>query len=87
MWMNGTYSCAGHNKLNLASRGANEFLELLDHPRKNAQAVVVGKDLEEVPDRLAPTRGVLRELGDNGRLVLGRQGWCREDGGQLRILC
>lgn len=64
---------------------AHELLELFADTAQDAEAVVLGQGSEEVLHGGIVGAGLLEELGDNLALVLGRQGGCIEDGGELGV--
>ncbi|KAK1256487.1 hypothetical protein MKX07_008746 [Trichoderma sp. CBMAI-0711] len=72
--------------LDLAPRSGNDLAKLVGDALEKAQAVVLGQRLEEVLERGAAGASLLDELGDDGRLVGGRQGRRGEDADQLGVL-
>lgn len=81
-----TYLGAGDLELDLAAGGAHDGAKLLADALQETQAVVLGERAEEVLDRLAAGAGLLGQLGDNGRLVLGGEGGSGQDLRQLGVL-
>lgn len=83
-----TYSSAGNGKLNLASGSTHQLAELCADAFEKGQAVVLGERVEEVLDGvgLVLATGVLLELRDDGRLVLGGEGRRLHDVGELWVL-
>lgn len=78
----------GDGHLDLAPRGADQLLKLLADTLQNAQAVVLGKGLEEVANGvgLVGDVGGLLDLGHNLALVLGGEGRGAQDGLKAGIL-
>lgn len=76
----------GDGHLNLAAGRRHDLVELLADAAEEAEAVVLGEDLEETLDGGGVAASLLDELGDDGGLVLGAQGRGGEDGGKLNIL-
>lgn len=81
-----TYLSAGNNHLNLALRRRNQDAELLADAVEQAEPVVLGQGAEEVADRLAAGAHLLRELVDDGALVLGGERRRGEHGLELGVL-
>lgn len=81
-----TYLSRGDNQLNLALGGGDELGKLLADAGQDAEAVVLGEGGEEVANGVVGTAGLLLELGDNGRLVVGAEGGSVEDGDELLVL-
>lgn len=81
-----THLGRGDDELDLALGGADDLAELFADALEEAEAVVLGEGGEEVADGFAGGAGLLLELGNNGRLVLGAQGGGGQDGGQLGVL-
>jgi hypothetical protein len=81
-----THLSTGNSHLDLAPRSGNDLAKLVGDALEQAQAVVLGQRLEEVLERGAAGASLLDELGDDGRLVGGRQGRRGEDADQLGVL-
>lgn len=83
-----TYSSAGDSELNLAPGSTHQLAELGADTLEKSQTVVLGESVEEVLDGvgLVLATGVLLELSDDGGLVLGGEGRCLHDVGELWVL-
>lgn len=81
-----TYLSAGNNHLNLTLRRRHQDAKLLTNAVQQAKPVVLGKGVEEVADRLATGASLLRELLDDGGLVLGGERRRGKDALELGIL-
>ena len=86
MFRSFAYLSAGDSHLNLTTGSRHDLAKLLADALEEAQSVVLGKGLEEVLDGRAAGAGLLGELGDNGRLVLGAQRGSGQDGSKLVVL-
>jgi hypothetical protein len=68
------YLSTGNTHLNLTTRRRHQSPKLLANTAEQSEAVILREGLEEVLDGLAAGAGLLRELGDDGALVLGLEG-------------
>ena len=82
-----THRSRGNNKLNLTPRSRNQLAKLVAHALEQAKPVVLRQRREKVLDGGLGRAGLLLQLGDDGRLVGGRQAGRRQDGAQLGVLC
>lgn len=81
-----TYLGAGDSHLNLAAGSAHQLAKLGANLGQEAEAVVLGQNLEQVLDGGAAGARRLLELSNDGALVGGSQGRGDEDGGKLGVL-
>ena len=81
-----SYLSTGDNQLHLTLGCADQLAKLGGYALEKAEAVVLGKGVEEVFDGLgASTADVLLKLGNNGRLIFGGKGRGVEDFGELCV--
>lgn len=81
-----SYLGRGDGHLDLTAGGGDDLVELVADALEEAQAVVLGEGVEEVLDGGAAAAGLLDQLGDDSRLVLGAQGRGGEDLVELGVL-